>query len=150
MIIQPSKIVTLYRPATAQQLQAIARADWLAFGAESLISGYFYPMLHSSYARLLAREWNARQYGEGFVLQCRVHADGLSSFQPQTVATARHLEYCIPANKLHAFNAALCERIQVVQHYGIAAPAKRPTIPMLNATPLAAFQTSDWAFACSA
>jgi len=139
--------VSLYRPATASQLAAIARTDWLAFGEESLASGYFYPMLHSSYAQLIARQWNARHDGEGFVLQCRVEAGWLSQFEPRTVATEQHLEYRIPANVLPAFNAALYGRIEILHHYRY--PATRvPRTPLAAAhTPIPA---QDWGMACPA
>lgn len=143
--------IALYRPATAAQVSAIAARQWQAFGAESLVGGYFYPMLHSSYARLVARQWNVRQYGEGFVLQCRVDARWLAQFQPQTVATPAQLEYRIAANELAGFNHALAGCIGIVQHYRqpMSAASRsgwRPALPGTT-TPLPA---SDWAFACTA
>ncbi len=151
MITRTANTVTLYRPATAAQVSAIAGNRWRAFGSESLVGGYFYPMLHRSYARLLARQWNVRQYGEGFVLQCHVDARWLSQFQPHTVATAAQLEYCIAANDLPGFNAALRGSIHILQHYRQPMSAinlldYRRGLPT-TASPL---PSSDWAFACTA
>ncbi|TNF33782.1 MAG: hypothetical protein EP312_08275 [Gammaproteobacteria bacterium] len=139
--------VSLYRPATASQLAAIARTDWLAFGTESLVSGYFYPMLHSGYAQLIARQWHARHYGEGFVLQCRVDADWLSQFQPQTVATDQQLEYRIAASLLPDFNTALHGRIDILHHYPCATVA---TPRAHNTAMRAPMPAHDWPMACPA
>lgn len=151
MTIRTANSITLYRPATTAQVSALAAGDWQAFGHESLVAGCFYPMLHSSYARLVARQWNVRQYGEGFVLQCRVDARWLSQFTPHTVATPTHLEYCIAADLLPAFNAAMTDRIRIVQHYRqpmlpAARSFNRPALPTVTAP----VPSSDWAFACTA
>lgn len=123
---QPSHTITLYRSATSAQIAAIAKRGWSGFGAESLIGGYFYPMLHRDYARLVAQYWNAHQYGEGFVLACRIRRDWLSQFEPHTIATSRQLEYRIPAATLPAFNRQLYGTIRVLRHYRQTAPLLRP------------------------
>lgn len=110
--------LTLYRPATPQQLQQVADQQWQAFGTASLYQQYFYPMLYREYARLIARRWNARQHGQGFVLACRVDAAWLERFPVQTIATERQREYCIPARHLAGFNAHLHGRIRLIDVYG--------------------------------
>lgn len=132
--------ITLYRPATPRQRDSIARNGWRHFDELSLYQGCFYPMLHPDYARLVARRWNAREYGAGFVLAFRADRQWLSQFQPQTLATETQLEYCIPARCLADFNHHLHGRIRVVESFGIDPQRPRPVI---------APASQDWDFACA-
>jgi hypothetical protein len=64
----------------------------------------FYPALNEEYATRIARDWNARNSGSGYVTRFEVNASFLSIYGVHTVGNAAHKEYRIPTERLPQFN----------------------------------------------
>jgi hypothetical protein len=77
----------------------------------------FYPVVHEDHAVQIARDWNTRDGGVGYVARFRVRATFLQRYSRRTVGASIHEEYWIPAEDLPAFNAALVGPIEVIAEF---------------------------------
>jgi hypothetical protein len=77
----------------------------------------FYPVLSEDYARKIARDWNVRASGRGYVTRFRVSKAFLDQYQVHEAGGRDHLEYWIPAEDLAACNAAIVGKIEVIAEY---------------------------------
>ena len=77
----------------------------------------FYPVTTEEYAVKIARDWNVRASGSGFVTQVAVKKSYLDGYEIQEAGGKAHQEYWIPAEELDAFNAAIVGEIEVVRAY---------------------------------
>jgi len=75
---------------------------------------YFYPVLNEEYATQIARDWNTKDGGTGYVLRFQVDVTFLMRYAVQTVGASVHQEYWIPADELEEFNRHLVGPIEVV------------------------------------
>ena len=76
-----------------------------------------YPVLNEEYATQIARDWNVKESGSGFVTRFDVSTDYLDDFEVQQVGGSEHLEYWIPAAALGVFNANIIGRIEVIAEF---------------------------------
>jgi hypothetical protein len=60
---------TLYRPVGPAELQLVADSGWTAFPPRLPEQPIFYPVENETYARQIAREWNVKSSGAGYVLR---------------------------------------------------------------------------------
>ncbi len=109
--------VVLFRPTGEAELALIRDSGWRAFPPRLPEQPIFYPVLDEEYAIQIARDWNTRGGGEGFVLRFQVVRDYLSRFQVQTVGARIHREYWIPAEDLPEFNRNIVGTIEVIHHF---------------------------------
>jgi hypothetical protein len=68
----------------------------------------------------IARDWNVKASGSGFVTQFDVDATYLSQFPVQKVGGNIHTEYWVPAESLPEFNAHIVGLIAVIEQFGAA------------------------------
>ena len=97
-------VVTLYRPVGSAELELIRSSGWRRFPPRLPGQPIFYPVLQEAYAAKIARDWNVRESGAGFVTKFDVDARWLSQFEPQYAGGKAHAEYWIPAERLEDFN----------------------------------------------
>lgn len=109
--------ITLFRPVGPKELALIEAADFRAFPPRLPEQPIFYPVLEESYAHQIARDWNVKESGAGFVTRFAVRADFLARYDVQTVGSRIHREYWIPAEDLPHFNDAIVGRIDVIATY---------------------------------
>jgi hypothetical protein len=108
---------TLYRPTGKKELKLIRRADWRAFPPRLPEQPIFYPVLDEEYAISIARDWNTRDGGTGYVLRFEVDTGYLRQFPVQTVGAQIHREYWIPAERLEEFNRHIEGVIEVIGEF---------------------------------
>ncbi|MGK7895677.1 MAG: hypothetical protein AB4372_19200 [Xenococcus sp. (in: cyanobacteria)] len=77
----------------------------------------FYPVLNEEYATKIARDWNVKASGSGFVTKFAVKSDYLSKFEIQIVGSSICQEYWIPAEELEEFNSNIVDRIEVIAEF---------------------------------
>ncbi|HEY4359449.1 MAG TPA: hypothetical protein VGN17_00685 [Bryobacteraceae bacterium] len=111
------KTITLFRPTGPQELALIRDAGWRAFPPRLPDQPIFYPVLNEAYATQIARDWNTKDGGTGYVLRFQVEAEFLSRYATQTVGSSIHQEYWIPAEDLEAFNQHLVVSIELIATY---------------------------------
>jgi len=109
--------ITLYRPVGGEELALIEANDWAAFPPRLAEQPIFYPVLEEEYAIQIARDWNTRDGGTGYVLRFQVRADFLSRFPIQTVGSRVHREYWIPSDELAQFNRHIVGPIEMVSTF---------------------------------
>jgi hypothetical protein len=80
----------------------------------------FYPVTNQEYATQIARDWNVKASGAGFVTRFDVDSVYLGRFRVQTVGGSLHTEYWIPAEQLAEFNANIVGLIEVIETFGVA------------------------------
>jgi Protein of unknown function (DUF2489) len=109
--------ITLYRPVGPKELELIAGSGWREFPPRLPDQPIFYPVTNAAYAAQIARDWNVKESGAGFVTKFCVDAYYLSRYQVQQVGSAIHTEYWIPAEELPEFNRNIVGLIEVTAEF---------------------------------
>jgi len=109
--------VTLYRPVGPAEWALIVAADYRAFPPRLPEQPIFYPVLNEAYATQIARDWNVRDSGSGFVTRFHVDADFARRYPVQTVGSSVHQELWVPAEELAEFNAHLVGPIELIAQF---------------------------------
>ena len=107
----------LFRPVGAKELELIRESEFTAFPPRLLEQPIFYPVLNEEYAVQIARDWNAKHDGVGYVTRFRVRNEYLSRYEAQTVGSSLHREYWIPADDLASFNDNIVGKIELVAEF---------------------------------
>lgn len=109
--------MTLYRPVGPKELELILASGSREFPPRLPDQPIFYPVTNEDYAVQIARDWNVKASGAGFVMRFEVQADYLSRFRIEKVGSAIHTEYWIPAEDLPEFNRNIVGRIEVIREF---------------------------------
>src|SRR5262245_62718473 len=96
--------MTLYRPVGPKELALIRDSGWREFPPRLPGQPIFYPVLNQEYATQIARDWNAKRDGGGYVTRFKVDTEFARRYEPQTVGSAVHRELWVPAEELAEFN----------------------------------------------
>jgi hypothetical protein len=115
---------TLFRPVGSAELELIRASGWREFPPRLPEQPIFYPVLNEEYATQIARQWNTRDGGTGFVVRFEVDAEYLEQFPIPTAGTRVHQEYWIPAEQLDEFNRHVVGTIEIVSEF--RAPTNLP------------------------
>jgi hypothetical protein len=111
------RTMTLFRPTGEKELALIRDSGWRAFPPRLPDQPFFYPVLNEEYATQIARDWNTKNGGTGYVLRFLVDGDFLARYTVQTVGTRVHQEYWIPAEDLEEFNRNLIGSVEIVSSF---------------------------------
>ena len=109
--------VTLYRPVGPKELELIGASGWSGFPPRLPGQPIFYPVTNEAYAVQIARDWNVKESGAGFVTRFQIDADFLGRYKVQQVGAVIHTEYWIPAEDLDEFNRHLLGKIEVTAEF---------------------------------
>ena len=112
------KTRTLYRPVGPKELALIRESGWREFPPRLPEQPIFYPVLNHAYAAQIARDWNVKQSGAGYVTRFEIDARYLERFDEQTVGASMHRELWVPAEELAEFNQHIVGPIEVIEEYG--------------------------------
>ena len=111
-------IVILYRPVGPEELDLIRESGFRAFPPRLADQPIFYPVMNEEYATQIARDWNVKASGAGYVTRFAVRADFLSRYAVRNVGASVHQELWIPAEDLAEFNENLVGPIEVIAEFG--------------------------------
>ena len=111
------KTVTLFRPVGPKELALIEASDWSAFPPRLPEQPIFYPVLNEPYATQIARDWNVKESGAGFVTRFEVHAEFVRRYPVKIVGASVHEELWVPAEELAEFNRHIVGRIEVIAEF---------------------------------
>ncbi len=109
---------TLFRPVGPAELALIEALSFRGFPPRLPEQPIFYPVLNEEYAVQIARDWNVKESGAGYVTRFEVDRTFLDRYQVQRVGGASHVEYWIPAEDLPEFNAHIVGPIEVIHRFG--------------------------------
>jgi hypothetical protein len=109
--------VALYRPVGPKELELIEASGWREFPPRLPEQPIFYPVLNEEYAIQIARDWNMRDSGAGYVTRFEVDAQFIKRYAPRTVGSAMHRELWVPAEELAEFNRHIVGKIEMIREF---------------------------------
>ncbi len=109
--------VIMFRPIGPKELALIAASGYREFPPRLFWQPIFYPVLNEEYATDIARKWNVRDSGAGYVTRFRVRAEHAAKYAVQTVGDHTCKELWVPAEELPAFNANIVGLIEVIAEF---------------------------------
>lgn len=109
--------VTLWRPTGPTELALVEEANWRAWPPRLPDQPIFYPVLNEDYATRIARDWNVKASGVGYVTRFDVAKEFLDRYEVQQAGGQTILEYWIPAEDLGELNENIVGRIEVVAEF---------------------------------
>ena len=109
--------ITLYRPVGPKELLLVEASGWTRFPPRLPEQPIFYPVLNEEYAVQIARDWNVKESGSGFVTRFAVDAEFAKRYQVHTVGSSMHQELWIPAEDLDEFNRHIVGTIEVIREF---------------------------------
>jgi len=116
--VNPSiETVTLWRPTGPEELALVEESGWTAWPPRLPDQPIFYPVLNEDYATRIARDWNVKASGVGYVTRFEVRKSYLDAYDVQRAGGDTILEYWIPAEDLDNFNANIMGTIEVTAEY---------------------------------
>ena len=95
----------------------IEESGWTEFPPRLPEQPIFYPVLNQEYARQIARDWNVKESGSGYVTKFDVDAEYLERFPVQVVGGSTHAELWVPAEELSEFNSRIIGKIEVIESF---------------------------------
>jgi hypothetical protein len=116
--------VTLWRPTGPGELALVEASGWREWPPRLPGQPIFYPVLNEDYATKIARDWNVRESGSGYVTRFRLRRPFLDRYQVHQAGCRTILEYWIPAEDLAELNANIAGFIELVAEYHHDGPAR--------------------------
>ena len=107
----------LYRPTGPKELELVAESGYTAWPPRLPEQPIFYPVTNEQYAIEIARDWNVKSDGCGFVTRFEVKATFMSRYPIQKVGGAHHTEWWVPAEDLEELNQNLVGFIEVIHEF---------------------------------
>lgn len=109
--------VTLWRPTGPEELALVEASGWREWPPRLRDQPIFYPVLNEDYAVRIARDWNVKASGVGYVTRFSVEKDFLDRYDVQQAGGQTILEYWIPAEDLDEFNRHIVGLIEIVREF---------------------------------
>ncbi|MFD4143592.1 hypothetical protein [Streptomyces sp. NPDC058572] len=108
---------TLWRPTGPKELELVRESEFRAWPPRLPEQPIFYPVLDEDYAITIARDWNVKHDGAGFVTRFQVESGFLTRYPVQQAGGRTILELWVPAEELDDFNAHIVGTIEVVHEF---------------------------------
>ncbi|MEU1165995.1 hypothetical protein ABZ372_38500 [Streptomyces sp. NPDC005921] len=113
----PRPTTTLWRPTGPVELDLVRELEWRAWPPRLPEQPIFYPVLNEDYAIRIARDWNVRHDGAGYVTRFEVDTEFVRRYPVQQAGGSTILELWVPAEELDEFNAHIVGAITVVHEF---------------------------------
>jgi len=107
----------LWRPTGPEELALVEASGWQEWPPRLPGQPIFYPVLSEEYAVMIARDWNVKASGSGFVSRFAVRTAFLARYPVQKVGSAIHQELWIPAEDLAEMNRNIVGKIEIVAEF---------------------------------
>ncbi|RSM54116.1 hypothetical protein DMH03_35290 [Amycolatopsis sp. WAC 01376] len=108
---------TLWRPTGPVELDLVRESGWREWPPRLPEQPIFYPVLNEDYAIKIARDWNVRYDGAGFVTRFEVEASFVERYPVQQAGGKTILELWVPAEDLAEFNTHIVGKIDVTHEF---------------------------------
>lgn len=109
--------VELWRPTGPEEIDLVRATGSTRWPARLPDQPIFYPVLNEDYATRIARDWNVKASGVGYVTRFRVRKSFLDRYEVRQVGGETILEYWIPAEDLDALNDNIVGQIEEVARF---------------------------------
>jgi hypothetical protein len=113
-----SQTSTLYRPVGRAELDLIRNSGWRRFPPRLPEQPFFYPVIQREYAVKIARDWNVKASGSGYVTRFELPETYLNKIEVRSAGGRQHLEYWIAAEALEDFNDHIHGPIELIEEFG--------------------------------
>lgn len=130
-----AETVTLWRPTGPDEVALVEASGWREWPPRLPEQPIFYPVLTEEYATKIARDWNVKHSGSGYVTRFEVRRAFLDRYEVRQAAGRAILEYWIPAEDLPEFNANIVGLIAVTAEYHRDPPAATIRATTADGTP---------------
>lgn len=107
-------VVILWRPTGPEEIELVRASGSRRWPPRLPDQPIFYPVLNEDYATRIARDWNVKASGVGYVTRFFVRKSYLDRFDVHQVGGETILEYWIPAEELEDFNDNIVGSIEEV------------------------------------
>ena len=111
------EVTILYRPVGPKELALIAASGYREFPPRLPEQPIFYPVLNEEYARQIARDWNVKASGAGYVTRFALRREFAEKYPAQKVGGSIHQELWIPAEDVAEMNRNIVGMIEVVAEF---------------------------------
>jgi hypothetical protein len=95
----------------------IKDSGWKRFPPRLPEQPIFYPVMNEEYAIQIARDWNVKSHGAGFVVKFDVKLSYIKRFKVQNVGGEIHNELWVPAEELNEFNDNIVGLITLTKEF---------------------------------
>jgi hypothetical protein len=112
-----SETITMYRPTGPRELALVRESGFKRWPPRLPDQPIFYPVTNEDYAAQIARDWNVKASGQGFVTRFHVRAEYMKRYKVEKVAGAVHTEWWVPAEELEEFNDNIVGLIEVIREF---------------------------------
>jgi hypothetical protein len=96
--------VALWRSTGPEELALVEASGWTAWPARLPEQPIFYPVLNQDYATKIARDWNVKASGVGYVTRFHVRKSFMDRYEVHQAGGRTILEYWVPAEDLDDLN----------------------------------------------
>ncbi len=110
-------VTILFRPVGPEELALLEKSDFKKWPPRLPDQPIFYPVMNKLYAEQIARDWNIKASGSGYVTRFAVKRSFLKSYEIKLVGGKQHEELWIPAEDLDALNASIVGNIEVIENF---------------------------------
>jgi len=112
-----SETITLYRPTGPKELALVKDSGFKKWPPRLPDQPIFYPVTNEEYAIQIARDWNVKASGAGYVTRFHVRKEFIERYRVQQVGGSRHTEWWIPAEELEEMNENIVGLIEVMHEF---------------------------------
>ena len=115
--MEQPETVTLYRPTGPQELELVRASGFKRWPPRLPEQPIFYPVTNEEYAVQIARCWNVKDSGVGYVTRFKVRKIFMDRHPVEKVGGREHTEWWIPAQQLDELNDNIVGLIEVIGEY---------------------------------
>jgi hypothetical protein len=109
--------VLLFRPTGPAELELVRASGFKRWPPRLLDQPIFYPVTNEEYAIQIARDWNVKASGSGFVTRFQVRRVFMKRYSVQRVGSSEHTEWWVPAEELESLNDNIVGLIEVIHEF---------------------------------
>lgn len=111
------KTTLLFRPTGPEELELVKNSGFKEWPPRLPEQPIFYPVTNQEYAEQIARDWNVKASGVGYVTKFLVKTSFMQKYKIQKVGGDIHTEWWIPAEELEELNANIVGDIEVISEF---------------------------------
>jgi hypothetical protein len=89
--------VILFRPTGPEELELVRQSGFRKWPPRLPEQPISYPVTNEQYAVEIARDWNVKASGSGFVTRFQVRKDFMDRYRIGQVGASHHTEWWVPA-----------------------------------------------------
>ncbi|HEX7641220.1 MAG TPA: hypothetical protein VF472_03315 [Burkholderiaceae bacterium] len=112
-----TQTITLFRPTGPEEWELVQQSGCQRWPPRLPEQPIFYPVTNEQYAIEIARDWNVKASGIGYVTRFEVKREFMKRYQVQKVGGDIHTEWWVPAEELEELNDNIVGKIEVVHAF---------------------------------